>query len=312
MPEPSGAPVSATPPSPSPFPQNLSGGQKVRSATISPEPARVSTYTIEPSQRGSVGSVVSGTDGRDDRGFQRAATQNLGPMHLRTETMDVRDPHRRSSTIEDGTTSTDTRSRRQTAVSSVWNCYDTGDSDDDSRRHSLWSVNQSQGFDGTWSRGIGGTQSQSFDGAQSRSFDGTHSRSFDPTHSMPGDGFDGCGNRSRLGTEEGGNRRRATTANVTHDGEPRKRTETQASMQHQRHTVNLSGLAEKFTVNDVGRRATLAAEALGVRRDAGRSTVAGVYYKGARKLHPDKGGQKEDFQVLREAYAKLLSVAPQA
>lgn len=82
------------------------------------------------------------------------------------------------------------------------------------------------------------------------------------------------------------------------------RANTMASTRSRAQSVPLSN---KFTVDDVARRDTLAAQALGVSKSAKRGTVAGAFHKGARKHHPDKGGQKDDFQVLREAYARLLS-----
>jgi len=76
---------------------------------------------------------------------------------------------------------------------------------------------------------------------------------------------------------------------------------------HMSLPVNYTNLSHKFTVDDVSRRRTLAAQALGVRKTAAGHEVSGAFYKGARQVHPDKGGQKEDFQVLREAYARLRS-----
>lgn len=90
------------------------------------------------------------------------------------------------------------------------------------------------------------------------------------------------------------------------DYEPMSRTErfnTTASTRSRAQSVPLSN---QFSVSDVARRETLAAQALGVSKTAKRGTVAGAFYKGARKHHPDKGGKKDDFQVLREAYARLL------
>lgn len=93
-------------------------------------------------------------------------------------------------------------------------------------------------------------------------------------------------------------------------GRNRARVDTETSFGGTR-SMSLPGnahgmLSAKFTVNDVARRETLAAEALGVRKNARKHTVATAFRKEARNMHPDKGGMKEDFQVLREAYANLL------
>jgi hypothetical protein len=89
----------------------------------------------------------------------------------------------------------------------------------------------------------------------------------------------------------------------------RARMETNASCKSRACSLPgdyMGNLSATYSVNDVARRSTLAAQALGVSKSAHRRTVAGAFYKGARKHHPDKGGDKEDFQVLREAYARLL------
>jgi len=65
------------------------------------------------------------------------------------------------------------------------------------------------------------------------------------------------------------------------------------------------GLAGRFRTAEVAKRATIAAKALGISKEAGRKTVARTFYKHAKVLHPDKGGDKEDFQVLNEAYMKM-------
>jgi len=64
-------------------------------------------------------------------------------------------------------------------------------------------------------------------------------------------------------------------------------------------------LASRFRTAEVAKRATIAVTALGISKEAGRKTVARTFYKHAKVLHPDKGGDKEDFQVLNEAYMKM-------
>jgi len=66
-------------------------------------------------------------------------------------------------------------------------------------------------------------------------------------------------------------------------------------------------ISSQFTAKDVAKRQTLAAKALGVSKEAGRKTVMKAFRDGARTHHPDKGGDKDDFQVLNEAYTKLLA-----
>jgi len=91
------------------------------------------------------------------------------------------------------------------------------------------------------------------------------------------------------------------------DCEPVSRTErsnTACSTRSRAQSVPLSNL---FSVSDVARRETLAAQALGLSKTARRGTVAAAFHKCARKHHPDKGGKKDDFQVLREAYSRLLA-----
>lgn len=65
------------------------------------------------------------------------------------------------------------------------------------------------------------------------------------------------------------------------------------------------GLSSKVTTAEVSKRRTIAAQALGVPKTAGRKTVVAAFRKGAKELHPDKGGCTEDFQVLNEAYILL-------
>lgn len=97
-------------------------------------------------------------------------------------------------------------------------------------------------------------------------------------------------------------------------GEQRSRNDTATSNVSNRSAGRMSlpanyqdNLSTHFQVNDVARRPTLAAKALNVSKTAGRRTIAGAFRQGAKSHHPDKGGQKEDFQVLREAYTRLLS-----
>mmetsp|Transcript_52818 Transcript_52818/g.123551 ORF Transcript_52818/g.123551 Transcript_52818/m.123551 type:complete len:515 (+) Transcript_52818:94-1638(+) len=65
------------------------------------------------------------------------------------------------------------------------------------------------------------------------------------------------------------------------------------------------GLAHRFAREEVARRATIAAQALGVKKTAGRKTVAHAFRDAARVLHPDKGGSTADFQVINEAYGVM-------
>jgi len=98
----------------------------------------------------------------------------------------------------------------------------------------------------------------------------------------------------------------------TTDAESEQSTQTQPSSawppaQAESHD-SLHGLAHRFDRKDVGRRATLAAQALGVKKTAGRKTVAHAFRDAARVLHPDKGGSTADFQVINEAYGLMREV----
>jgi len=68
-----------------------------------------------------------------------------------------------------------------------------------------------------------------------------------------------------------------------------------------------NGFSKEYSTTEVGRRPTIAAKALGVAKDASRRSVARAFYEGAKVLHPDKGGAKDDFQVLNEAYMRMLA-----
>merc|ERR1719265_2596069 len=60
-----------------------------------------------------------------------------------------------------------------------------------------------------------------------------------------------------------------------------------------------------YSAEEAGHRHTIAAKVLGVPRNAGHKTVTTAYRTGARKLHPDRGGKTQDFQVLNEAYGLM-------
>eukprot|EP00933_Yihiella_yeosuensis_P080708 TRINITY_DN94177_c0_g1_i1.p1 TRINITY_DN94177_c0_g1~~TRINITY_DN94177_c0_g1_i1.p1 ORF type:complete len:590 (+),score=113.25 TRINITY_DN94177_c0_g1_i1:105-1772(+) len=64
--------------------------------------------------------------------------------------------------------------------------------------------------------------------------------------------------------------------------------------------------SKHLSTEEVLRRRTLAAKALGVSRNAGRKTVAQAFRGHAKVHHPDKGGQTEDFQVVNAAYTSLI------
>lgn len=59
--------------------------------------------------------------------------------------------------------------------------------------------------------------------------------------------------------------------------------------------------------DEVAKRRTLATQALGVNRDAGRRTVTKAFRSHVRSHHPDKGGDPKNFQVLHAAYSSLCS-----
>lgn len=69
--------------------------------------------------------------------------------------------------------------------------------------------------------------------------------------------------------------------------------------------ANEERLGQRFCMKEVAQRRTLAAEALGIPRFAGRKTVGGAYRKAALQNHPDKGGTDACMQVLNAARAKL-------
>jgi len=66
-------------------------------------------------------------------------------------------------------------------------------------------------------------------------------------------------------------------------------------------------IGQQFSAQQVGRRSSAAAQALGVKKGAGKKTITTAFRQGARVMHPDKGGDKDDFQVLNEAFQKLLA-----
>jgi hypothetical protein len=64
-------------------------------------------------------------------------------------------------------------------------------------------------------------------------------------------------------------------------------------------------LHTKLSHNEVSKRRTLAARALGVSKDASRKTVAKAFRDKARVYHPDKGGDTDDFKLVNVAYKRL-------
>jgi len=86
--------------------------------------------------------------------------------------------------------------------------------------------------------------------------------------------------------------------------EPRDRVQSTASQMPMGPS-----LSHQFQQKDVVGRPTIAAQALGVSKDAGRKTVTKAFREGARQLHPDKGGNTEDMQILNAAYQKLTARA---
>lgn len=58
---------------------------------------------------------------------------------------------------------------------------------------------------------------------------------------------------------------------------------------------------------EASRRKTVAAEALGVTKTAGRKTVTQAFRKHVLKHHPDKGGNTVDFQAINAAYSNLTT-----
>jgi DNA polymerase III gamma/tau subunit len=49
---------------------------------------------------------------------------------------------------------------------------------------------------------------------------------------------------------------------------------------------------------------------LGIEPNASKKDLRNAYRRKARKLHPDVGGNAEDFKHLQDAYHKLLKLAP--
>ena len=50
---------------------------------------------------------------------------------------------------------------------------------------------------------------------------------------------------------------------------------------------------------------TLLYDRLGVHPDASAADIRSAYRRASLKHHPDKGGSREDFQAIAEAYAVL-------
>lgn len=50
---------------------------------------------------------------------------------------------------------------------------------------------------------------------------------------------------------------------------------------------------------------------LGIEQSATKREIRNAYRRKARKLHPDVGGDAEDFKRLYEAYRKVLKLAPE-
>jgi hypothetical protein len=177
-------------------------------------------------------------------------------------------------------------SRRQTAVSSVWNAWgDYSGSDQDI-------PNAPSG---------GYSEPHQSEPRQSQT------RFSQPRFSEPRARAES--RRKTTGCDFSDNRERAPT--LQGEDSPRSRldtaTTTKSTRSHSLPDATFANISKTFTVSDVARRPTQAAAALGVTKNAGRRTVAAAFYKGAKQTHPDKGGHKEDFQVIREAYAKMLN-----
>jgi len=69
----------------------------------------------------------------------------------------------------------------------------------------------------------------------------------------------------------------------------------------------LGSVSQRLNVSlrQVSQRKTAAALALGVRKEAGRSTIQNAFRQQVLHVHPDKGGNAADFQVLSEARRKM-------
>mmetsp|Transcript_63883 Transcript_63883/g.122821 ORF Transcript_63883/g.122821 Transcript_63883/m.122821 type:complete len:94 (-) Transcript_63883:95-376(-) len=69
----------------------------------------------------------------------------------------------------------------------------------------------------------------------------------------------------------------------------------------------LGSISQRLNVSlrQVSQRKTAAALALGVRKDASRKTIQHAFRQQVLNVHPDKGGNAADFQVLSEARQKM-------
>ncbi|CAJ1448600.1 unnamed protein product [Effrenium voratum] len=65
--------------------------------------------------------------------------------------------------------------------------------------------------------------------------------------------------------------------------------------------------APRYDPLEAGRRKTVAAEALGVKKTAGRKTVTQAFRRRVLRHHPDKGGNTTDFQAINAAHKLLKS-----
>lgn len=83
--------------------------------------------------------------------------------------------------------------------------------------------------------------------------------------------------------------------------------ETTQLLQADLSTDALGSLSQRLNVSlrQVSERKSAAAYALGVKKDAGRSTIQNAFKQQALHVHPDKGGNAADFQVLSEARRKM-------
>lgn len=118
------------------------------------------------------------------------------------------------------------------------------------------------------------------------------------TMSIPGGGADGEDSSERPDTEEEHKRRESfeETARLRADSVPAA-------------PAKVPDLSDRFDTRAVAERRTKAAEVLGVSKNAGKKTVTNAFREVARDYHPDKGGDKANFQILNEARMKLLAQA---
>lgn len=66
-----------------------------------------------------------------------------------------------------------------------------------------------------------------------------------------------------------------------------------------------TSLRDKLSHKEVSKRRTVAAQALGVSKDASRKTVTKAFHDRALLYHPDKGGDTDDFKLVNVAYKRL-------